>query len=242
MKEPHPIAEAFPKMQPAEFNGLVADIKQNGLHQPVVLYEGKVLDGVHRAKACDKADRRVRYDQFNGDNPAEFAISANIKRRHLTKKQQAHAIINALKAAKDFPLDSSRKSKSRGRPKGLRSEAVQIAKSRGISAATVGAAITEDKVKTNGHKPQRLPPGIPKPVQAMTEKERATARRSYERASRGFTLESTLADVVKLVRKQRNPEKQLDFEIGNYRFAAKRMTGCEVDLRSFRRKELGLKP
>jgi hypothetical protein len=95
----HPLADLFPLMEGAEFDALVADIKKNGLHYPIILYDGKILDGRNRYRACLAAgfEPAVR----NGDNwigdPASFVISRNIRRRHLTAEQKRDLIAKLLK-------------------------------------------------------------------------------------------------------------------------------------------------
>src|SRR5262249_47734162 len=42
---PHPLSKIFPPMSDDDFNELVTDIKTNGLQQPIVCYQGKILDG-----------------------------------------------------------------------------------------------------------------------------------------------------------------------------------------------------
>jgi disulfide oxidoreductase YuzD len=44
----HKFADLFPMMQADELDQLVADIKQNGLLEPIVTYEDKILDGRNR--------------------------------------------------------------------------------------------------------------------------------------------------------------------------------------------------
>jgi hypothetical protein len=89
MRQVHEYAKLFPPLPPEEFSQLVADIKENGLHQPIKLHEDKVLDGVNRDRACDKAGVKPVYEKFNGGDPLAYVISQNIRRRHLTPSQRA---------------------------------------------------------------------------------------------------------------------------------------------------------
>jgi ParB-like chromosome segregation protein Spo0J len=98
----HPLASLFPLMEGAEFDELVADIKANGLLEDIVLYEGMILDGRNRYRACLAAGRKVYTSDFSDvtliDDPATFVISRNIHRRHLTAEQKRELIAKLIKA------------------------------------------------------------------------------------------------------------------------------------------------
>lgn len=89
--EAHPLANAFPLMEGQEFDDLVADIDKNGLHHPVVRFEGKILDGRNRYNACQTLGIPHRETEYHGDDPVGFVISENITRRHLDPAQRAMA-------------------------------------------------------------------------------------------------------------------------------------------------------
>ena len=85
----HPVAELFPMMQGEAFDELVEDIKDHGLLEPIWLYEGQVLDGRNRYLACQQAGVEPVFADYQGDDPAGFSVSLNLKRRHLSESQRA---------------------------------------------------------------------------------------------------------------------------------------------------------
>ena len=48
----HPLAEVLPLIEGAEFDELVASVKANGLRDPIIMFEGAILDGRNRYRAC----------------------------------------------------------------------------------------------------------------------------------------------------------------------------------------------
>lgn len=89
----HPLADLFPLIEEG-FLELSEDIKVNGLADPIVLHEGKILDGRNRYRAIHAAGLKPldhHFIQFTGPDPVSFVISKNIHRRHLTAGQKAWA-------------------------------------------------------------------------------------------------------------------------------------------------------
>jgi hypothetical protein len=146
----HPAADVFPMMPDEELAALGADIKANGLREPIVLiYASKpvqiaentfgqdtvLIDGRNRLEAMERAG--LRRD-----------ISKNMRRRHLnlTKAQQADLIVAAIKAGEEYSANVAEK--SRGRPKSeLKSKACELAAKADISERTVERAIAKAEGK-----------------------------------------------------------------------------------------------
>ena len=70
----HPIANIWPLLSDRELQDLVDDIQQYGLLHPVVLYEGKILDGRNRARACELAGVAIKTTKYRGDDPIGYAF------------------------------------------------------------------------------------------------------------------------------------------------------------------------
>ena len=115
MYEAHPAAELFPLMDNVALAALIRDIKENGLQEPILLWEGKILDGRNRLKACEKAGVEPRFQRLEVcDSPTAIVISKNLHRRHLSVSQRA--MLGAL-AKREFAKEARlRQEASRTRP------------------------------------------------------------------------------------------------------------------------------
>lgn len=111
--EVHPAASRFPLMSDEELDELAADIKARGLDNPVVLLEGKVLDGRNRLEACHRAGvppKTVEWRMEKGSAVA-YVLAANVLRRHLTQSQRAAIAAELLP---DFETEAKERQRRAG--------------------------------------------------------------------------------------------------------------------------------
>lgn len=85
---PHPLADIFPWIEGEAFNELVADVRRNGVLEPIILHDGMILDGRNRYMAAREAGIEFATTSYGGDDPLGFVIAMNLKRRHLTESQR----------------------------------------------------------------------------------------------------------------------------------------------------------
>lgn len=107
MVEFHPLADAFPLMEGDDFEELVKDIEANGQRHPIMRFEGKILDGRNRYRACQRLGVKARMQEFFGGDPVAFVVSENITRRHLTPAQRALAAEKLATAMQGRPRTKS---------------------------------------------------------------------------------------------------------------------------------------
>lgn len=158
----HPAADIFPMMDDDDLATLGEDIERTGLkHQIILTCDGQtVLDGRNRLEAMERAGIPLNptlhlRNYGNGDQIA-LVISSNIRRRHLTKEQQADLIVAALKASRqvgEVPKQRHVKGNAGSEKDAEKEQAVAVAKEYGISKRTVERAIAKTVPKNTEPKP-----------------------------------------------------------------------------------------
>jgi hypothetical protein len=102
----HPAAALFPMMDAAAYEELKEDIRKHGLRCPLIILDGRILDGRNRYRACHELGKRPTFYTAPPDvDPVAYVVSANLHRRHLTAEQKKEIIKEVLKEA---PAKSNR--------------------------------------------------------------------------------------------------------------------------------------
>lgn len=223
--EAHSLATLFPPLSEDDMDGLVADLAANGQIHAVVLFEDKILDGVHRTKGCTKNRQDVKCVRFEDlhyqGTPSDFVLSENVQRRHMTLPQLA--MIEA--AVQDYnriraEQAAAGKLGGRGHKKTETSSAnctegltttqkpapqtrEKIAKRVGVSERTAQTAIDVAK-----HAPELVPKviegSLPLEDAGVEAKKRAAAKKkapSRPRKPRPFSLERALSTAQRRIEK-----------------------------------------
>jgi len=111
----HRAAELFPMMNAAALQGLADDIREHGQREPVILFNGAVLDGRNRLRACELAGVEPQFvTRDDVESPTTFVLSLNLHRRHLTPVQCAAL---AFKVSGAFAAEAAERARA-GNAKG----------------------------------------------------------------------------------------------------------------------------
>lgn len=232
----HPIAKLFPMMDEAQLHKLSQDIARNGLREPLLLHEGKLLDGRNRWAACEKAKQAPRWAHFDpkihGESPLAFVMSKNLERRHLTASQRSAIAAEALPL---FEKEARERQKAGGKQQAANLPnvaAVKPAKGAKPAPAAKPAAPAKEPAKGKGKAAADLIPGTkvtsfaskpPAPAQTPTPKGKAT-----EQAGKLLGVSGRAVQDAKALKKAA-PKKLEEVKAGKKSLAAaKKETAMEA--------------
>ena len=90
----HPALAIIPEMDATTFDGLKADIKEHGQRRSITLFDGMLLDGRARLRACLGLGIEPSIQEIEACDGAEFdpiawVLSVNVFRQHLSSSQLA---------------------------------------------------------------------------------------------------------------------------------------------------------
>ncbi len=91
----HRFGRIMPWMTKPELNSLADSIRRHGLRHPITLYQGRILDGKCRYRACLLAGVAPSFTEFQGDDMAALAYvkSMNLMRASYSPDQLAVAYV-----------------------------------------------------------------------------------------------------------------------------------------------------
>jgi ParB-like chromosome segregation protein Spo0J len=201
----HSAAMLFPLLEDEELRDLADDIRKKGLLHAIVLWEGKILDGRNRKRACELAGVEPHYIEWSGmGDPTDWVIATNLYRRHLTTSQRA-LIAVALKKTYAAEIALARSEAAHGADPSLKRGSEEPAPEGGVSA---GDSVTEPAPDTAAEAAAAAGKAAEKAAR-RTHVSRATVERAQQVVTNGsvelvdavrsgdFTI-SAAAEVAKL--------------------------------------------
>jgi ParB-like chromosome segregation protein Spo0J len=105
--ETHPVADIWPLMSDPELARLAEDIAQRGQVLPIILVNGKILDGRNRWRACELAGVEPWTEEIETDDPGALAWSLNEHRRHAPLPIRAEAAMKLADMPKGWPSNTA---------------------------------------------------------------------------------------------------------------------------------------
>lgn len=135
----------FPEMQPEDYMRLKTDISQNGYDQkqPIYIYQGEILDGWNRFRACTDLTVAPVYKEFLGtDIDAINYVMRTNKRRNLTSSQWAAVAVEADEIVKAIKSETERQRREK------QAETQSVTKSGGAITQLIGGSDNKHETET----------------------------------------------------------------------------------------------
>src|SRR5262249_50382334 len=105
----HELADLLPMIDGTNFENLKADIAKNGILEPILIFEGRILDGRNRYRAGKEVGTLTptKFKTFDGSyaEAEAYVFSTNFLRRQMTNAQKQEVI---RKMIERYPGDSNR--------------------------------------------------------------------------------------------------------------------------------------
>jgi len=123
--EIHPEANEMPLLEGAAYEEFKKDIERNGIQHPILLLDGKIVDGRNRYRVCTELgiEPKVKNVKLGKRKMRELVASENYFRRHLSVGQRglfgskiSKTILEKASLEKDQKADSEKKAEN-GKPK-----------------------------------------------------------------------------------------------------------------------------
>jgi hypothetical protein len=121
--EYHELAKMLPLMNEPDNDELAANMEKVGQQVPIVLFEGKILDGRNRYRACEKLGIEPRTVNYSKDQARDYVISQNLYRRHYSRYEKNALLMRLIAKQDDLDITTT-----------------QIAQTAGVSKRTVERA------------------------------------------------------------------------------------------------------
>ena len=169
----HPFADVFPLLEGDDFAKLLEDIREHGQREPVILYDGKILDGRNRYRACVELGIPPLFEHSKAstdDEALRESVSRNLHRRHLTASQKA------MVGADLLPMFEAMAKDRQGERTDIDANWHQCSKERGPQASHQAAEAAQSSARQVHRAKNVKADGIPDLVSAVRAGDIAVSR------------------------------------------------------------------
>jgi ribosomal protein L24 len=110
----HPLAKSLPLMWGSDFDEFKEDIRKNGQIVPIGIYEGRILDGRNRYRACKELGINGKFEKVSPKDAKAYVTSINVHRRQLTREQRSEHLTLLLAQQESLQMTNSEVAKAAG--------------------------------------------------------------------------------------------------------------------------------